>query len=361
MKILHLTAMSTLSPNSGVPAVLKCLTDEQNKIEGVEARVLALCSTVDMIGSPFFDSLGTMVIDEYVNNFKPDLAIFHSFFHIEYASVAKVLTKMNIPFFIEPHGSFGHSAMKKGWIKKWVANNTIFRSLIMDATAYIFTNVAEEQDSVYIPNQSCVIPNGIIESIAKESADKKDNLLKNPIFYFLGRFDIHHKGLDFLFDALQILDKNKYDLTMRLYGAGNKKQTKYVENRISNFTHIDVKNMGTIYGDKKKEKLEDANILVLTSRYEGSPMTILDGLCYGNPCLVTLGTNVANEVVDNKLGWKTDLNAFAIADGIIKAKEDYNISGTDYVKRCKKYVLNNYSWTKISAESIQKYIRLVGK
>ncbi len=289
------------------------------------------------------------------------MAIFHSFYHIEYATVAKVLKKRNIPFFIEPHGSFGHNAMKKGWLKKFLADHTVFRSLIKDATGYIFTNIAEEKDTVYIPKQSSVIPNGVIENVARKSADKTVKSLQNPIFYFLGRYDIHHKGLDYLFDALKILDEKKENLTIRLYGTGNDEQIKYVRDRIASYTHINVKDMGTIYGKQKKKALEYANILVLTSRYEGSPMTILDGLCYGNPCLVTPGTNIADEAVEKNIGWKTSPNAQDIAESFLRAREEYKIWGTEYIKRCKDYVLENYTWSRMAALSISEYKRMLNK
>lgn len=359
MKILHLTAMSPLSPNSGVPAVLKCLTDEQNKIIGVETHVLALCSPVDMIDSDCFDSLGDGKIGEYLDLFCPDMAIFHSFYHIEYATAERALRKRGIPFFIEPHGAFGHSAMKKGCLKKYVADRTVFRALFKNAAGFIYTNVAESQDSIYQPKQSTVIPNGIIESIAIESNSKKPASFKEPIFYFLGRYDIHHKGLDFLLDALKILDDKGEKITIRLYGIGTDEQVAFVRDRIAAFKNVDARDMGTIYGDKKKEALEDANILVLTSRYEGSPMTILDGFCYGNPCLVTSGTNVADEAVEHQVGWKTDLDAGAIAESILRAKREYITDGIGYYQRCKSYVLSNYTWQKMAALSITEYKRML--
>ena len=48
MKILHITA-AHLNGNNGIPAVLKALSTEQNKIEDVEARVLSLCEPADQM------------------------------------------------------------------------------------------------------------------------------------------------------------------------------------------------------------------------------------------------------------------------------------------------------------------------
>lgn len=358
MKILHITAIARLNGNSGIPAVLKALSDEQNKIEGVEARVMSLCASVEMMNSGFFEYVEKDRISDFLISYQPDLAIFHSFYHLEYARVARLLKVFRIPFILEPHGAFGPDAMKKSKWKKFIADKTVFRSLLKDSVAYIYTNKAEMETSVYPKAKSCIIPNGVFVEVVKGVEAKQKPV--QPVFYFLGRYDINHKGLDFLLDALQILDERKEKVTVRLYGTGNEEQTKYIHERISKFQIINVCDKGTIYGDAKKEALQEVNILMLTSRYEGSPMTILDALSYGNPCLVTPGTNVSEEIVDNKLGWKVDLDAASIADGMERAVKEYMSDAKGYYERCQHHVLNNYIWSDIAKRSVVEYTKMIG-
>lgn len=346
--------MSPLSPNSGIPAVLKQLSDAQNKINDTESIVLSLKGEVNLIDSSFFYFLGLDSFVNFLKKYKPDVAIIHSFFHVEYIKTADALLREDIPFYIEPHGSFGHEAMKKSRLKKLIANNTIFRQQIRGCRGYIFTNKAELEDSVYRTKNDLIIPNGVLPDVIYNSKQKTEESLKNPIFYFLGRFDIHHKGLDYLFDALDILEHGGYQFKLNLYGTGTDEQIAFVNNRISRFNKLIVKNCGTIYGDVKKKELERCNILLLTSRYEGSPMTVLDGLSYGNPCVVTPGTNVSEELMDNEIGWRADLEPKAIAKSIIRAREMYIEDGLGYFNRCKNYVLSHYSWDRIAAYSIDE-------
>lgn len=351
MKVLHITA-THLNPTGGVPVVLRELIGEQNRIEGIEARLLSINAPVDKIDSPYFDFLGKERIQDYLLAFSPDIVFIHSFFHAEYGTVAKTLKKMHVPFVVEPHGSFGTMAMRKSHIKKIVANNTIFRSLIHDASAFVFTNKAEKEDSIYKAPLNYVIPNGVVIKDVENAGKKDPCSIKHPIFYYLGRYDIHHKGLDFLLDALDILEKQHEKIHFIFYGTGTDEQITFVRNRIKNYKIIDVKEAGTIFGEEKKKALESANILVLTSRYEGSPMTILDALTYGNPCLVTPGTNVADEVSENRIGWKTELNAEAIAECIKTARDDYITQGELLYSNCKQFVGDNYSWNRIADLSI---------
>ena len=353
MRILHIMAMSPLSPNSGIPAVLKQLSDAQNKVNGLESEVLSLRGTVEGIDSSHFVYLGNESVSSFISDYRPDVAIFHSFFYTAYVKAARILTEKRIPFFIEPHGSFGRQALKKSRAKKLLANHTVFRHQIKGSRGYIFTNKAEQDDSVYHTDHDLIIPNGVLPEIVYGAERKSKDSFAVPSFYYLGRFDIHHKGLDYLFDALDVLEQEGHVIQMNLFGTGTDKQIEYVNKRIENYRNLKVKNCGVIYGAEKKRALENCNILLLTSRYEGSPMTVLDGFSYGNPCIVTPGTNVSEEVEENRLGWRTELNPEAIADSIKLAERMYCEEGQEYYDRCQNYILERYCWDKIAEYSLE--------
>lgn len=352
MKLLHVTA-THLNMNGGVPVVLRGLVEAQNKIDGVFSRVVSLSASVEHIKSKFFVHVGVKDFSKYVDDFMPDVVILHSFFYLEYNRVVNILNKKKIRYYIEPHGSFGKMAMKKSWLKKIIANNTIFRKQIKRSYGYIFTNEEEQKTSIYRTINDLIIPNGVMENVVKNAKNKAPLSFKYPSFYYLGRYDINHKGLDYLFDALDIIESKKIDIRVNFYGIGNKKELGYVQKRLSNYVYIEAEDNGPIYGDKKKNALENNNILLLTSRYEGSPMTVLDGLSYGNPVLATPGTNVADTVNENKIGWRAELDAEKIADKIIEARSEYIREGEKIVERCKAYVMTNCNWDKIASLSIE--------
>lgn len=357
MRILHITAIGFLIPKSGVPAVLKALVEEQNKLEGIEARCASLRSGVEEIGSPYFDEVSEENMESYILNYKPDVAIFHTFFYMKFVKMANVLIKYNVPFIIEPHGSFGHMAMKKGWLKKQIAVHTLFRPMLKKSIGYIYTNSTELKDSVFNKKNKTVVPNGIFEDVVHNAGIKADR--DYPIFYYLGRYEIHHKGLDYLISALKKLDEEKETVFVNFYGTGSEEEINFVRIGIKDFKYVKAFEKGPIYDDLKKSSLEDANILLLTSRYEGSPITILDALSYGNACLVTPGTNVANEVVASKIGWKAELDAESIANTIIEAKKEYLADKNGYYNRCKNHVLQNYVWSDLAKFAVEEYKRFL--
>ena len=348
--------MDLLCPTSGITYVLSNLMLEQNKIPGIESHVLAFYKIGDTIYEGF-EAILENEFDRYLDVLNPDLVIIHSFYYISYIKAAKCLRDRNIPYFLEPHGAFGKNAMKKSKLKKIIANATIFRSLIKKSSGIIYLIDAEKRDTNYNSNISAVIPNGININTVEVSASKPP--LVTPEIYFLGRYDMHHKGLDYMFGALRILDSKGMDFVFKMYGRGSKDQEDYINNNIANLRHIKAYNCGAILGCEKKKALEQANILLLTSRYEGFPMAILDSFCYGNPCIVTPGTNVIEEVEKNGLGWATQLDEQTIANTIINAIQDYQVHYEEYYRKCKEYVLENYSWEKIAQLSIREYKRML--
>lgn len=95
-------------------------------------------------------------------------------------------------------------------------------------------------------------------------------------------------------------------------------------------------------------KTLSGKIMVLLSRYEGFPMTILEALTYGNPCLVTEGTNMLNEIVENRLGWGTTTEPDQIAKDLQLAQQDFEQNRSSYQERCSTHVYSEYNWDKIA-------------
>jgi glycosyltransferase involved in cell wall biosynthesis len=356
MRLLHITA-THLNPAGGVPVVLKKLVEEQNLINGFTARVLSVRAETKQMESLYFDELGSKTFREYIGDFKPDICILHSFYYVEYNNIIKELQRQHIPYLIEPHGSFGHAAMQKSKIKKIIANNTIFRGQIKKAIGYVFLNEEEKKDTIYHKDYEIVIPNGIETDTINH--DVKCGEVFS--FYFIGRYDINHKGLDYLLDALDILEKKKTVIMISFWGSGTTEVVSQITNRVNQYKYVKVNVHKPVFGIEKDKLLEQIGPMLLTSRYEGFPMTVLEAWAYGNPCLVTPGTNVKQEVVDYSLGWGVNLSAESIAKGILEAVKEYKLKREDYINRCKVYVSKNYSWKTIALVSYREISNILSK
>ena len=111
---------------------------------------------------------------------------------------------------------------------------------------------------------------------------------------------------------------------------------------------------GGIYGDDKDQRLRKADLFILTSRYEGMPMGILEALSYGIPCIVTPGTNMADEISESNAGWVSSFNAQQIAETIKNAVEEYSNDPKTFIANA--YNLSKkYDWEKIASDSVSSY------
>lgn len=343
MKLLHVAA----NLGGGILVVLKELTAHQNRLENFEAKVLVVKKDQTQLDSEYFENLGERDFEDFISGYRPDAVIFHSHYYFEYLKFYKILVRRNIPYYIEPHGAFGTAAQEKSKYKKIIANRFVLNHFVKSAKGYIFLNDNEKKDSVFHTENDLVIHNGINTSeILKESVDGTKSY-----FYYIGRFDVFHKGLDVLFDALDLIEKKKEPVTLKMYGLGIKKDEEYINKRISSYKIVSVTNCGALDKKDQPEKLEQCGIMVLTSRYEGFPMTVLEAWKFGNPCVVTPGTNVYDEITANGLGWGTRLNAVDIANALLDAQKDYLDKRNFYINKTKEYVELNYNWTRIAQTS----------
>ena len=355
LKIIHITA-THVNELGGIGVVLFELIRSQNKIEEVDSRLISLKHPVDSEIFEYSVFVPPNRFREYIENNTPNIAVIHSYFEVEYAYISKILYKHQIPYLIEPHGGFMYTTYKKSRIRKEIADKTVFLKLLKNAKGYIFLNAEEQQQSIRHKKNEFIIPNGVRGEDVNYTIAPKDEI----VFYYIGRFDVNHKGLDYLLDSLEILDRKGLSLKFKFYGKGSEDSERYINMRVSQFKNMKVSNCGPIYGNEKNIRLEQCGIMVLTSRYEGFPMTTLEAWKYGNPCIVTPGTNVTELVLKNQLGWVCEQDKEKIAITIENAVAAYANNRVEYINRTKKYVKETFEWDTIGRISIEMLKLMIG-
>ena len=143
---------------------------------------------------------------------------------------------------------------------------------------------------------------------------------ENPQVIAVGRLD-YQKGFDYLIKAWMYVDEVYPNWKLSIYGGGEKKD---YENLISNYS---LKNKVLLRGVSSDiiSNYLDSSIFVLSSRYEGFPLVILEAMQCGLPIVSfncptgpnELITNSDNGFLVNKVG---DIKG--LADDIIKLIAD---------------------------------------
>lgn len=278
----------------------------------------------------------------------PDVVVFEDVYYWHCWRFHKELLKKRIPYVIVPRGSLTMMAQNNSKkVKKKIANFLLFTSFIRKAVCIQYLTQEEYRESTdKWNNHHIIIPNGFILPTARRESFSYEGI--NAIF--IGRLNAYHKGLDLLIEACKKIHKelSEAHFSITLYGELNRdyeQLKKLVEvNKLSNIITF----KGEIFGQDKEMALLNADLFVMTSRFEGLPMALLEALAYGIPVLATQGTNMADSVKTANAGWTTSTNIDAIATSllrIINERTELKQKGENARK-----LAQQYEWDKLATE-----------
>lgn len=181
----------------------------------------------------------------------------------------------------------------------------------LDALVLLTPNDAEDWKSIV---KTFVIPNPI-SFFPKESAE-----LVNKQVIMVGRYN-DAKGYDYLIPAWEIVHQRHPDWTLNVYGSGE------LRGQVIEWIHE--KQLGSSIVmhepvDNIMEKYMDSSICVLSSRYEGFSLVILEAMACGVPVVSFDCPYGPRNIIQNEEdGLLIDyLNYPALADGICKLIEN---------------------------------------
>lgn len=183
-----------------------------------------------------------------------------------------------------------------------------------------------------------------------------------PEIVFVGRVEPYQKGLDILLEALTPLnaraDSPRFHLSIygnSVNGFSNEMEKKLQAAGLSDVVAV----RGPVYGDAKDAVLRAADIFLLTSRYEGMPMGLLEACAYGLPCVVTPGTNMSDVILAEGAGWVCDLSPESVREAIVAAAS----SAEAYAEMAlaSRRVAELFSWPSIAKSIRTDYLKVIGR
>lgn len=356
--ISHLSKFMFAGPNYSVPAQIK----SQSKYDNVFWWNLTDAIQDEWVRTGFFHSrseFNELLIEKLPAPFdNPDLVVFEAFYYIDDYKLSLECRKRKIPYIIVPRSALTHQGQKQKRIKKIIANKLLFIPMTKHAISIQYLTEQEKKDSgKKWCDRDFIIPNGIA---VQETKDKND--LSNEYIHgiSIGRVAIYQKGLDLLLQACCEIRKELIEnrVVIDIYGPDHENNKNVLNKKIAN-NRLDriIQIHDGIVGDKKKEILEDSDFFILTSRFEGMPMALIEALSYGLPCLVTTGTNMADEIQTYDAGWISNVSI----DGIKNCLRDMIASSHDLrIKRknAKKLAML-YDWDSIAQRTHEVYLNLI--
>lgn len=292
---------------------------------------------------------------------RPNIIDFHSTYIPAHALLTKEAYRKNIPFIITPRGGMTLGAQNQKKWKKRFGNILFFNRMVKNAAAIHCLTENEANDVRLWKGEIFVLGNGT--SLPSKSDMANVGSKETIRLVFIGRLDIHHKGLDLLIHACGIIKGELYrrQVTIDIYGpevnSSREKLLRLIERHgLSKIVNI----YPPVRGSEKSEVLKSADVFLHTSRFEGHPMSVLEALSFGLPCLLTPGTNVSKEVISNRAGWEVMPDESSISKGILNIlNEKDNLP--NYSKNARELVEKKYVWESIARKTLLHYKDILGK
>lgn len=287
---------------------------------------------------------------------KPDLVVFEDFYYIDDCKLGKECRKNSIPYIIVPRGALTKKAQATKWTKKMVANMLFFKPFTRRAIAIEYLTESEMVNSGSKWNKNkIIVPNGVKKIPFVERCVNKEYIDG----VYIGRFK-PAKGIDLLLDAVSLVQTKMREskVKINLYGPKGYSLWQEIADKIIEKKLDDILTISdAVVKEKKDEVLRSADFFIMTSRFEGMPMGLIEALGYSLPCIVTSGTNLRTEIESANAGWGCDTDVESIAKAINTLCDNIeNLSS--YRERAYK-LAGDYDWETLAEQAHALYEEIV--
>ena len=249
-------------------------------------------------------------VKKAVEQYKPDIIHGHD---IKASIIASMFSKKAK---IVSHIHANHENMRKFNMK------TFLYSLTKEKYSKIIWVSQSALDSFYYVNKvkdkSIVLYNVIDSKALLENLKKDTNDYEFDLIY-LGRLN-YQKNPERLISLIEKITKVKNNLKVAIIGDGDLRNT--VENLVK---EKNLESNVTIFGfmNNPYKVLSCSKLMIMTSRYEGTPMCALEAMAFGKPIISTI-TDGLKDIIDNdKTGFLSN-NDDELSKKIIEVLSDKN-------------------------------------
>ena len=228
--------------------------------------------------------------------YKPDIVIDFD------SSLTKIIDKLNSSKnLVWIHSSIKNWKKKKSKIDRFVDRISKYSKIICickemkEDLINLKNELKKKVDFLYNP-----IDFDRIKKLSNEDFSEEDKkLLKDKFLLSIARLDCVPKDFETLFKAYEIAKKDGYDGKLYIIGDGPDKD-KVEKLKEANLYKEDILLLG------RKENpynwLKKADKLILSSRYEGFAIVLLEGLCLGKNVIASDCKTGPNEILANNRG-----------------------------------------------------------
>lgn len=286
-----------------------------------------------------------------------DVVHLHSVFIPDNIWLSRLLT---VPYILTSHGGYSPNVLRgSNRLAKmfWLAR---YERTLQSKAAFVHAVSEAERDELlhtwpdlsvrYVPNAVEIPP--------------LENVPASRDFVYIGRLSAHQKGLDRLIRGFAKFAADPVAAGFRLVIGGpdwRRGQT-FLESLAKELNLADrIVFIGPVFGQSKDKLLTGAHAFVLTSRWEGMPVSILESLANSTPVLITPETNVGPIVCRYEAGLLVEGNDDAIAQGLIAFARATPQQMRQYRHNARRLVEENFTWPVVAKQMHDLYADAIAR
>jgi len=334
-----------------------CASDEADYLEKVATDVKAI--RIDGLGrsiKPRADLTALFKIIKEIRRFKPDVIHTHTAKAGVVGRVASLLSGKKSVRVHTYHGHLLHGYFGPGKTKLVIVVEK-FLARFTDQLLAVGVKVKDDLIAVGIGNARKfeVMPPGLqLASVPSKSGARNDlGLEQNQIYCaFIGRIT-QIKRPDRFLDVVAEVKSRGLNLEFVVAGAGERLQ--YCQDRVV-AEDLPVTFLG--WREDIEVVLAAADLVILTSDNEGTPLSLIQAGMVGIPVVATNVGSTNEIVVNGKTGFLTDLSVDQLANAVAKLASDSGLRA-EMGAAGQEYTMSRYGIDRLVKDHQDLYLRLL--
>jgi glycosyltransferase involved in cell wall biosynthesis len=298
------------------------------------------------------------------NEDRLDLLLVHGIFNPPNVAVGRTAREAGIPYVVCTHGIYHRELFRKNFWRKLAYGLACERPLMTGALGVqaLSIEAANVLKRYRIRVPLLVMPNGFDPDEAPRIHPARCASSRLELLY-LGRIDMHHKGLDLLMEAVSVgIREGKLPGTLRLQLVGpdwgDHARLKALAARLGIAPNAHF--AGRVHGDERWRMITSCDVLVLPSRYDGFGLSALDAMIAARPVLVSDAAGVSCWVRQACCGFVIEPTVESICEGLVRALESRD-QWQSMGERGRTFAFANLTWDKIAQQASESYQQLLSR
>jgi glycosyltransferase involved in cell wall biosynthesis len=283
-----------------------------------------------------------------------DVLLLHSAWVLHNVVAARAASRAGVPYVLTPHGGYDPNVLRRRRIAKTAWSLLLERDLLVNAAA-IHVFFEGEQESIRALGYRgpfITVPNGIEVPAAPTWDGGSGGYL-----LWLGRYDVEHKGLDVLLEALRHIPAAERPV-LRMHGPDHKGGRAVVQRLVGALgLNASVVVSGPVYGREKEQMLSRARAFIYPSRWDSHSVAVTEALARGIPCIITRSMQLARLLECTGAAFVADLDPSDLGTKMGRAmSHEGQVVGAEG----RRLVVKHFRWEVCGAELVSQLKSVLG-